>query len=40
LKIGTYLIPLLIGFLIFRNFYLARITIKAHGPWNTARKRL
>jgi hypothetical protein len=39
-KIRTYPIPLLIGFLIFRNFYLARITTKAHGSWNTARERL
>jgi hypothetical protein len=39
-KIGTHPIPLPIGFLVFRNFYLARITTKAHRYWNTARKRL
>jgi hypothetical protein len=39
-KIRTDPIPLSIGFLIFRNFYLARIITKAHRPGNTARERL
>jgi hypothetical protein len=37
---GTNPIPLPIGFLIFRNLDLARITTKAHGSWNTDRERL
>jgi len=39
-KIRTHPICLLIGFLIFRNINLTRITTKAHGSWNTARERL
>jgi hypothetical protein len=39
-KIGTHPIPLPIGFLIFRNVYLARITTQAYGSWNTVRERL
>jgi hypothetical protein len=39
-KIGTHPIPLPIWFLIFRNIYLTRITTKAHGSWNTDRKKL
>jgi hypothetical protein len=39
-KIRTHPIPLPIGFLIFRNVYLAKITTQAHGSWNTARERL
>jgi hypothetical protein len=39
-KIETHPTPLPICFLISKNVYLARITIKAHRSWNTARERL